>query len=352
VEFPDKQIKGRGTASNLTNRFEKLSLERLEEFDASEERPLRTEFLKDATSTIITYNNSPDVGFDASINVYRGCEHGCVYCFARPTHEYLGFSSGLDFESRILVKENAPELLLKELGSRGWKPQILAMSGVTDCYQPIEKQLGLTRKCLEVLLEYRNPVIIITKNHLITRDIDLLSQLAKFQAVAVHISVTTLDPKLTPKLEPRASLPAMRLEAIRKLSDAGVPVGVLAAPMIPGLTDHEMPRIIQECANAGAQYAGYVPLRLPFALKELFEKWLERHFPDSREKVLNRIRSIRDGKLNDANFGSRMQGTGVYADQLNQMFHAATRKAGLEGKRSEVTAKNFKRPGAEQLQLF
>jgi DNA repair photolyase len=308
--------------------------------------------LKDATKNVIAYNDSPDVGFSASINVYRGCEHGCAYCFARPTHEYLGFSAGLDFESRIVVKENAPELLRAELGSSKWKPQLLGMSGVTDCYQPLERKFQLTRRCLEVLLEFRNPVCIITKNFLVTRDVDLLAELAKFDAVSVNISITTLDSKLTPKLEPRASLPQARLEAIRILSEAGVPTGVLAAPMIPGLNDHELPNIITEAVKRGARFAGYVPLRLPYGVKDIFEKWVEQHFPERKEKILNQIRAIRHGKLNDPNFGSRMRGQGIFADQLRQMFHAACRRAGLPEEHPKLTAENFRRPPGPQLELF
>ncbi|HUR46329.1 MAG TPA: PA0069 family radical SAM protein, partial [Candidatus Saccharimonadales bacterium] len=273
-------IKGRGAVSNPGNRFEKIELERDPDWNPEEDPALKTEFLKDATSTIITYNNSPDVGFDASINPYRGCEHGCIYCFARPTHEYLGLSAGLDFESKILVKERAPELLRKELASPKWKPQTLAVSGVTDCYQPIERKLQLTRRCLEVLADFRNPMMIVTKNHLVTRDIDVLQELARYDAAAVFVSVTTLDATLTPRLEPRASLPKHRLAAVKQLHDAGIQVGVLIAPVIPAITDHEMPSILQAAADAGAQYVGYVPLRLPFGVKDLFGEWLSEHFPE------------------------------------------------------------------------
>jgi DNA repair photolyase len=344
-------IKGRGSSNNPTNRFEKISLERELDWNPEDDIAPRTQVLRDNTQSIIAYNQSPDVGFDAGINVYRGCEHGCAYCFARPTHEYLGFSAGLDFESKIMVKEDAPELLRKELMSPRWKPQVLGMSGVTDCYQPLERRFQLTRRCLEVLLDFRNPVCVITKNYLVTRDADLLSELAKFDAAIVNVSITTLDSSLTPKLEPRASLPQARLAAIKTLSDAGVPVGVLAAPMIPGLNDHEITNIIAEAVAAGAKFAGYVPLRLPFAVAPLFERWLETHFPDRKENVLNRIRSLRGGKLNDPNFGSRMQGQGIFADQISQMFHIACRKAGLSGDRSKITADNFRRPPGPQLEL-
>jgi DNA repair photolyase len=345
-------IKGRGSSGNPTNRFEKISYERELDWNPEEDQLPRTQILKDATKTIIAHNDSPDVGFDSSINVYRGCEHGCAYCFARPTHEYLGFSAGLDFETKIVVKENAPELLRAELSSPKWKPRVLGMSGVTDCYQPLERKFRLTRACLEVLLEFRNPVCIITKNFLVTRDVDLLAQLARFNAVSVNVSITTLDPALTPKLEPRASLPNARLEAIRILSEAGVPVGVLAAPMIPGLNDHEMPNIISEAVKRGAKFAGFVPLRLPYAVKDLFGEWLEQHFPARKEKVLNQVRALRGGRLNDPNFGSRMSGEGIFAEQLSQMFHIACRRAGLPRERPGITAEHFRRPAGPQLELF
>ena len=344
-------IKGRGASSNPTNRFERISYDRDIDWNPEEEISPRTQILRDTSQTIIVYNNSPDVGFDAGINVYRGCEHGCAYCFARPTHEYLGFSAGLDFETKIMVKEDAPELLRKELMSPRWKPQPLGMSGVTDCYQPLERRMRLTRRCLEVLAEFRNPVCVITKNFLVTRDVDLLAELARHEAVVVNISITTLDSSLTPKLEPRAALPKARLEAIRILSEAGVPAGVLAAPMIPGLNDHELVNIIGEAVQAGATFAGYVPLRLPFGVKDLFENWLEQHFPDRKENVLNRIRALRGGKLNDGNFGSRMRGEGIFAEQMNQMFHVACRKAGLKEERPRLTAENFRRPSGPQLEL-
>ena len=308
-----RPVRGRGSAGNPKNRFE--AIERIPQpaDDNDDTSSPHTQFLTDSSKSIIAYNDSPDVGFDASVNAYRGCEHGCVYCYARPTHEYLGFSAGLDFETKIMVKEDAPELLRKELSSPKWQPQVLAMSGVTDCYQPAEKKRELTRRCLEVLLEFRNPVVIVTKNYLVTRDIDILSELARYQCAGVTISLTTLDPQLSSVMEPRASPPARRLAAIRALAEAGIPVGYLQAPMIPGLTDSEAPAIAQAAVKAGASFAGYVALRLPFAVKSLFEQWLEQHFPDRKEKVLNRIRAIRGGKLNDPNFKSRMKGEGIFA---------------------------------------
>ena len=319
----------RGAAENPPNRFEKIHLERDEDWNPEEDPLPRTQFLKDASKTIIAYNDSPDIGFEASVNPYRGCEHGCIYCYARPFHEYLGFSSGLDFESKIMVKENAPKLLREELSSPKWKPQVIAMSGVTDCYQPIERKLKLTRGCLEVLAEFRNPVGIITKNFLVTRDIDFLSELARHNAVAVYISITTLDSELRKVMEPRTSPPAARLEAIRRLAQAGIHVGVLMAPIIPGLTDHEILAVLEAAANAGAKSAGHVTLRLPHAVAPLFEQWLQTHFPDRKEKVLNRLRTMRGGKLYDSQFGKRMRGEGIFADQIDQLFEVARRKAGI-----------------------
>jgi DNA repair photolyase len=345
-------IKGRGAAGNPANRFEQIHLERDPDWDPEEDPAPATQFFRDSTQGIIAYNDSPDVGFSASINPYRGCEHGCIYCYARPTHEYLGFSAGLDFESKIMVKEDAPQLLRTELSSPKWKPQMLAMSGVTDCYQPIERKLQLTRRCLEVLAEFRNPVGIVTKNHLVTRDSDLLGELARFNAAAVFVTITTLDAELAAKLEPRASLPQHRLAAIEALSTAGIPVGLMVAPVIPALTDHEMPSIIAAAAQAGARSAGFVLLRLPFGLDELFQNWLTRHFPERKEKVLNRIRSIRGGKLNDGNFGSRMRGDGIFAEQIHKMFEVARRRSGLDNHRVPLSTAAFRVPAGAQLSLF
>jgi DNA repair photolyase len=344
--IPAPSPRGRGVSTNPGNRFSVLHLERDESWDPAEDPALTTSFLRDHSKTIINYNDSPDIGFNASLNPYRGCEHGCAYCYARPTHEYLGFSAGLDFESRIMVKEEAPELLRKELASPKWKPQVLAMSGVTDCYQPVERRLQLTRRCLEVLAEFRNPVVIVTKNHLVTRDRDWLSALAGFQAVTVYISVTTLDAALAARLEPRASRPSHRLAAIRTLADAGIPVGVLTAPVIPALTDHELPALLEAAATAGARFAGFVPLRLPHGVAPLFEAWLQEHYPERKEKVLGRIRALRGGRLNDPQFGSRMRGEGIFAEQLEQLFRAASRKAGLENHGPELSTAAFRVPSS------
>jgi DNA repair photolyase len=345
-------LRGRGSTSNPKNRFE--SIERVPEppEDSDEVSSPHTQFFPDSSKSLIAYNDSPDVGFDASINPYRGCEHGCIYCYARPTHEYLGFSSGLDFETKIMVKEDAPELLRKELSSPKWQPQLVALSGVTDCYQPVERTKQLTRRCLEVLLEFRNPVVIVTKNHLVTRDIDLLSRLASYDCVGVTLSLTTLDHKLSSLLEPRASRPARRLEAIRALADAGVPAGYLQAPMIPGLTDSEAPAIAMAAARAGATFSGYVALRLPFAVKSLFEQWLDQHYPVKKSKILNRVREIRGGKLNDANFKTRMRGEGIYAQQMAELFGIARKKSGITERWPKLTTEHFRKPEKSQLRLF
>ena len=289
-------IQGRGAATDPPNRFETL-IRISDPVESDEETPSRsTQFLTDASRSIITTNDSPDVPFESSLNPYRGCEHGCTYCYARPTHEYLGFSAGLDFETKILVKEKAPELLHKELSSPKWRPQVLVLSGVTDPYQPVERDLRITRRCLEILLEFRNPVAIVTKNALVTRDVDLLVGLAEYNAVAVFLSITTLDSKLCGILEPRASRPSRRLEAVGALSRAGVPTGVMVAPVIPGLTDMEVPAIVEASVRARARFAGTVPLRLPHAVAPLFETWLDQHLPGKQRKILNRIRAIRGGE--------------------------------------------------------
>lgn len=341
------QLRGRGAAQNPRNRFEQAEYvadgDWLDTLDDNEPGP-RTQFLRDHTRGIIARNDSPDVPFEASVNPYRGCEHGCIYCFARPTHEYLGYSAGLDFETRILVKHDAPELLRKELASKRWEPQPIAMCGVTDPYQPAERRFEITRRCLEVLAEFRNPVAIVTKNHLVTRDIDQLGELAADQAACVNLSITTLDEKLQRVMEPRASTPARRLEAVRKLSEAGIPVRVLVAPVVPGLTDHEMPGILKAAKEAGASAASYIPLRLPYGLKGLFEEWLHTHFPDRKEKVLTRIREMRGGKLYDSEWGTRMRGEGTFADQYEAMFGALTRRLGMVRHIPPLSTAGFRRP--------
>ncbi len=350
-----KNITGRGTNGNTVNRFDSQHLV-LEPFDGEEyqegEKPLlRTEFLRDASKSIVSENDSPDIPFTYSINPYRGCEHGCAYCYARPTHEYLGHSAGLDFESKIYVKQEAAKLLRDKLMSRSWKGEQITISGNTDCYQPIERRLQITRGCLEVMRQFRNPVSMITKNALITRDLDILSEMAKWDGAMIFISVTTLDNDLCAVLEPRTSRPQARLAAIRQLTDAGIPVGVNVAPVIPGLTDHEMPSIMKAAAEAGAVMAGYTAVRLPLAVTPLFTAWLEEHRPLRKQKVLENIRNMREGKTNDAHFGSRMRGKGAIAENMRQMFQISLRKNGLNKKRIELDSSHFRRPG-DQLDLL
>lgn len=346
-----QKIKGRGSSSNPANRFDKIDFIPDEEFYKDETKP-KTEFFKDTAKTIIAYNSSPDINFEASINPYRGCEHGCVYCYARPNHEHLGLSAGLDFETKIFVKENAPELLKKELSSKKWKPQTIAMSGVTDCYQPCEKHFEITRRCLEILNEFSNPVGIVTKNHMVTRDIDILKELAEINAAVVMISITTLDSTLARLMEPRTSQPELRLKAIKQLTENGIPVGVFVAPVIPGLTDHEIPQIIEKAVEAGAKYAGYVMLRLPFGVKDIFTNWLEQHYPGKKNKVLNRVMSVRDGKLYVPEFFNRQKGEGVFAEQVAKMFEISCRKNGIDKNRVNLSTDKFNNPYKKQLELF
>jgi DNA repair photolyase len=346
---------GRGTDLQPKNRFERLhidpsALDLDSDIDSEAQSALKTEYFVDATRTIVATNDSPDVGFSASVNPYRGCEHGCIYCYARPTHEYFGLSAGLDFESKIFVKPDAPLLLRAELSRPSWTPQVLAMSGVTDCYQPAERALRLTRGCLEVLAELRNPVGIVTKNALVTRDLDVLRELAQADCANVTLSVTTLDESLRRVMEPRASRADLRLDAIARLNDAGIPAGVMIAPVIPGLNDHEIPAILERSRQAGASFAGYVLLRLPFGVKALFEDWLERHFPDRKNRVLGRIEQTRGGKLNDPRFGSRMRGEGPLAALVEELFVTSRRRAGFPDRSRPLRTDAFRRPG--QLALF
>lgn len=348
---PPRHLAGRGVTSNPKGRFERLEIEADPEVDPAEAGRPATVFLRDGSRTIIARNQSPDVPFDASINPYRGCEHGCSYCYARPFHEYLGFSAGLDFETKIVVKDDAPELLRHELASPRWQPQVLGLSGVTDPYQPVDRRLELTRRCLEVLVEFRNPVGVITKNHLVSRDTDLLGELARHRAASAAVSLTTLDPELAGKLEPRASSPRRRLDAIARLRDAGVPVGVLVAPVIPAINDHEIPAILAAAAEAGADFAGHIVLRLPGGVADLFGDWLETHYPDRKGRVLSRLQSMRGGKLHDPRFGQRMRGEGPFARQIADLFHLARRRHGLERRGVELSTEAFRRPN-EQLALF
>jgi DNA repair photolyase len=352
--MPEKTeaIRGRGTAQNPASRFAILTYERDTDCTEAEEPAPTTQFVKDTSRSIIAYNDSPDVGFDTSVNPYRGCEHGCSYCYARPTHEYFGFSAGLDFETKILVKEDAPVLLRRELSSPRWTPRVVAMSGVTDPYQPIERHMRLTRACLEVFADFRNPVAIITKNALITRDLDVLGDLAAHQAVAVYVSITTLQSDVSRTLEPRAAHPKRRLAAIAALAHAGVPVGVMVAPVIPGLTDHELPAIVAAAAQAGAQYAGYGLVRLPHGVGALFEQWLSQHAPTRKAKILRRIRAIHGGDVHDIRFGVRMRGEGIFAEQARALFALACRQAGLSRTSPTLSTAAFRRPAGAQLNLF
>lgn len=341
------KIPSRGAADNPPNRFERLMVE----WDEPPDRNPRTQFLRESARSIISRNDSPDISFSASLNPYRGCEHGCPYCYARPYHEYLGFSSGLDFETRIIVKENAAELLRGELGSPHWTPEVLAMSSVTDCYQPVEKRLGITRQCLQVLADFRNPVGIITKNHLVTRDIDILAGMAAEDLCSAHITMTSLDPELSRRMEPRASLPAHRLDAIARLAQAGIPTGVLIAPVIPGLNDHEIPGILKAAREAGAVRASYSIIRLPHAVKEIFAAWLDEHVPGSAEKILERIRDLRGGALHSPRFGERMRGSGFWSDQIQALFSRCRAREEYAEGHSDYNVSAFRRPPAPQLSL-
>jgi DNA repair photolyase len=349
---PEERPRGRGAATNPPNRFERIHVSLEPPEDPQERIDPRTHFLKDRARSIIATNDSPDLGFSASLNPYRGCEHGCAYCFARPTHEFLGFSSGLDFETRILVKEDAPSLLREALSRPGWAPQPVVVSGVTDAYQPVERRLELTRRCLGVLAEFRNPVAIVTKNFLVTRDLDLLADLARDQAAAVFLSITTLDAALARTLEPRTSTPGRRLQAIEKLARAGIPVGVNVAPVIPGLTDSELPSILAAAGQAGARHGAFSLLRLPLAVAPLFQEWLASEAPGRKEKVLHRIREVRGGRLNDPRFGSRMSGEGEYARQIEGLFRLGCRQARISRSSPVLSTAAFRLPPGPQLTLF
>jgi DNA repair photolyase len=347
-------LHGRGTPENPANRFEPIHVEPEPPDDTGD--PVvgpATLFFRDTSRTILAENESPDVGFRFSLNPYRGCEHGCAYCYARPSHEYLGLSAGLDFESRIMIKEQAPDLLRHTLLSKSWKPEVISLSGNTDCYQPVERRLRLTRRCLEVLAEFRNPVGVVTKSALVARDIDVLTALAEHDAIHVIISITTLDRTLAQRLEPRAAMPDRRLATIAQLSAAGIPVGVLVAPVVPGLNDAEIPRILESARAAGARSAWWVLLRLAPPLDALFTSWIERHYPERATRVLNRIRECRGGRMSDSRFGVRMRGEGPYADQLAALFSVAARRADLHTPLPSLSAAHFRRPAqpGEQLRL-
>lgn len=358
----DEALRGRGASWNPANRFDgrdyvideavRGHASSSPEGDDEDPRPdPRTVYLEDQSKSILSTNDSPDVGLEVSLNPYRGCEHGCIYCYARPTHEYLGFSAGLDFETKIFVKHDAPRLLRDTLMSPRYVPKPIAFSGVTDPYQPAERRFLVTRQCLEVLAEFRHPCGIVTKNRLVTRDIDVLQRLAEHRALVVWVSLTSLDLSVNRILEPRTSSPAQRLAAIHQLADAGIPVGVMTAPVVPGITDHEIPALLAAARDAGATRANYILMRLPFAVAPLFETWLDQHVPDRKAKVLHYIAEMREGGLNDARFGHRMRGTGPRAEQIRRLFEIARRRSGYAEGRLVLNRDAFRRPGPEQLTL-
>ncbi len=358
-DLPERAVRGRGTRVNPAGRFEEretVPFHDTWEDPEDDPPPLRTNVHPLSIRTIITSNDSPDIPFERSINPYKGCEHGCVYCFARPTHEYMGLSSGLDFETEIFSKPDAPAVLERALARRGYRVSTLALGANTDPYQPVERRLRLTRGILEVLSRHRHPVAIVTKGELIARDIDLLGPMAAQRLARVFVSITTLDHELARKMEPRAASPRRRLRTIEKLTKAGIPVGVLASPMIPGLNDHELERILEQAHARGAVGAGTVLLRLPYQLGALFEGWLQTHYPHRANKVLGLMRSCRDGKLYDSAHGTRMRGTGPYADLLQHRFRVALKRLGLATGRPPLDCTKFTPPKetrrSKQLPLF
>ena len=358
----NQNLKGRGSQFNLPNRFEEIHLDHSEHDEipadefGEEEKKIPTVFYNDHSKSILVKNNSPDLGLGYSINPYRGCEHGCIYCYARPTHEYLGFSAGLDFETKIMVKQDAAELLEKEFLKKSWVPQSVFFSGNTDCYQPAEKKLEITRKCLEVFLKFRNPVSVITKNALVQRDIDILKELSKLNLIRVVISITTLKKELQRKMEPRTSSPSMRLQTIEFLTDNGISTAVNVAPIIPGLTDEEIPSILKAASERGAKLAGRVMLRLPHSVKELFTDWVGREFPDRADKILNRIRDLHGGKLYDSSFGTRLTGEGKWAETVQRIFETNCNKYHLNKERIPLATNLFSIPleisNQDQYDLF
>ncbi|HEY3395982.1 MAG TPA: PA0069 family radical SAM protein [Lacipirellulaceae bacterium] len=353
-------IKGRGAGVQPDNPYLRVQTHAdIEQIESDDEyldqlgRP-PTEYIADQSRSIVTENDSPDVGFRYSVNPYRGCSHGCSYCYARPTHEYFGLSAGLDFETKVLVKYTAAELLREFLARPSWRPETIAFSGVTDCYQPAERKFEITRACMAVAAECRQPVGIITKNALVVRDLDLLTELAAYNAVHVSLSITSLDPELARRMEPRTSAPEARLRAIRELSAAGIPTSVMVAPVIPGLNDGEMPAILTAAREAGAAGAGYVLLKLATTVREVFMDWLQRTYPDRRPRIETLIRSARAGRLNDSKFGRRQRGTGPVADLIADTFDLWTTKLGYPDDDTPLNCEAFRppRPSSGQLQLF
>jgi DNA repair photolyase len=348
--------RGRGAQTNASGRFEReIRIPEDDGWEATNEiAPLRTVVTPERAKTIITHNDSPDISFDRSINPYRGCEHGCVYCFARPTHAYLGLSAGLDFETKLFSKTNAAALLERELSDPGYRPKTIAIGTNTDPYQPIERKEQVMRQVLDVLSRANHPVGVVTKSALVLRDLDLLAPMAAKGLVKVALSVTTLDPALARKMEPRASSPARRLEAMRRLSEAGVPTVVMVAPIIPAINDAEIETILARAQAMGAREAGYVMLRLPLELRDLFIEWLMAHYPEKLRHVLSLVRSVRGGKMYDSTFGARMTGSGPYAWMLGRRFEAAAARLGLAKSRMPLRSDLFLRPArqGEQLQLL
>jgi len=342
-------ISGRGSQINPIGRFTRLEFERdpqaIEEQLDELPTKVQTEYYIDDAQSIISENDSPDIPFRYSLNPYRGCEHGCSYCYARPTHEYLDLNAGLDFETRIFVKQKAPQLFRDWLCRKGYEPTTVMFSGVTDCYQPVERHLRLTRQCIEVAAEANQPIAIVTKNALVTRDLDLLGPLAEKRLAKVAISITSLDQSLTRVMEPRTSSPEARLRAVRELRAAGVPVHVMLAPLVPGLTDHEVPALLRAASEAGAQSASYILLRLPMTVEPVFLEWLERTQPQHRDRVESRIRSTRGGELYQSKFGERMRGTGEIAEQIRRTYHVFAKKFGLDQSRGvELDISQFRPP--------
>src|SRR5580693_4357311 len=348
--------RGRGAQTNATGRYEPRATIAFDDGWQSMEElpPFTTEVAVDTARKVITRNNSPDISFDRSINPYRGCEHGCIYCFARPTHAYLGLSPGLDFESKLFMKPNAPELLERELSAPSYVPKVIAIGTNTDPYQPIERRYKIMRRILEVLDGAGHPVGIVTKSALVLRDLDILARMAKRDLVKVALSVTTLDPKLARTMEPRAATPQRRLDALRQLVKAGVPATAMVAPVIPALNDDEIERILEAVAAAGVRHAGYVLLRLPLEVRDLFREWLMTNFPDRYRHVFKLIRDMRGGKDYDSTFGQRQTGTGPIAWMIGRRFEVACEKLGFNAAKHKITTEHFRppRPGAKQLDLF
>ncbi len=350
------QARGRGAKINMSGRFEAFSRSLFDDgWQGLEDLPpFRTQVFEETPKTIITRNESPDISFDRSINPYRGCEHGCSYCYARPAHAYMGLSPGLDFESKLFAKANAPELLRAELLAKSYQPRTIALGANTDAYQPIERERRITRRILEVLAEFNHPVGIVTKSALVTRDIDILAPMAAKGLVKVALSVTTLDAKLARAMEPRAATPMKRLEAIERLAAAGIPTVVMVAPIIPAVNDAEIESILKAAFAAGAREAGYVMLRLPLEVRDVFKDWLEAALPDRAAKVMALVRSVREGKESDSTFGRRMTGSGPYAWTIGRRFELACQRLGLNQSRLKLSVDHFRRPPqpGEQLTLF